>query len=142
MSRLMADNKECSQMITRVLAVSLMFLQIAAFKPVFADSQSTKGGIEKTYHLYPNSPREFENPFIWTAKARCYIHIEDAMDDMEITGLKNTFSINSREIHSGETTVFHGVNNERFDFVAKKQAKMRITNKGVHTITAKCELRT
>ncbi len=99
-----------------------------------------KLGIEKTYNLNPNSPREFENPFIWTAKAVCYIHTDEGTVELDVTGLKNHFKINDRDIGSGQTVAFNGYDNERFKFVAKKQARMRIVNKGAHVVKATCHL--
>lgn len=90
------------------------------------------------YVLTPNEPQVFINYWYGTINATCTINAQDASDIIFVEGLNKTGKINGNSLQEGQnlTVVVHP--NDKLYISAESGAKVRLTNRGAHVVTARC----
>ncbi|KTD18869.1 hypothetical protein [Legionella jordanis] len=95
-------------------------------------------GISLDYELPPNDPQEFVNSWFWTITSVCTIHSQDSSNPILIEVLKRSGKINGTELSEGDNIYVTVHDGDKVTIVADSGGKVRLTNKGPHTISASC----
>lgn len=95
-------------------------------------------GYNVDFDFPPNEPQELVNYMFWTINAVCYMGTTDSSDDMYAEVLAKSGRINSVSLTQGQSISLTIQNNDIVRLSAASGAKVRIENRGLHTIKAKC----
>ncbi len=107
---------------------------------VIAYAQELSFGYGLGYVFKPNEPQELANNFFFQIKAKCKIKATDKSNDILAKMLSGSGVLNSNNLNTGEQIVLTVRDNDNLYIVAPSGTKVRMTNLGLHDVTANCSL--
>lgn len=94
---------------------------------------------QKILTLSPNESRQLTNRMMWTINATCKIHCtSQTHTKIKISVLKNSGSVNGKNLLSGQTTFVKIKNNASISVRAEPGAQINLMNLGGDRLQAVC----
>lgn len=125
-------------MLRKTIRYASIFAVALVCHPVVAETHNLAPNMSIDYKLPVDHAEEFVNHMFWSITATCTFHTEDESDDIFIKMLSKSGKINGNKINKGDVLTVTIHNNERMKISADSGAKVQLTNKGQHSINAKC----
>lgn len=94
---------------------------------------------QQTITLNPNENKVLTNNVPWTINATCTVQIHDqTKSKIKLNVLKNSGSVNGKNLAKGETTIMTVRNETSIEVSAEAGTEINLENKGAVELTANC----